>query len=268
MTTDHELRYAAPADVPRLAALMGSALMRDPVSRWLFPNDTDRAVRHPAFFQVFLDQAVTRGTVHRTADYTAVALWLMVGPGGPPPPTRTAEASLTEACGPNYDRFRTLDHLMQLHHLASQRHAYLPFIAVAPEHWGHGIGTVLLRHRLAQLDLAAPLTGGRRVVGGHRGKCEPNQWHRNKSPRAEEECSGCARRDGYGYSWPTTIGDRPARPKVHNARPLVRIQQRQSLPARRSTAFRHGPSRSLRRQRPDPGVFEQVDGDAHGSTSG
>jgi ribosomal protein S18 acetylase RimI-like enzyme len=154
MTTDHELRYAAFDDVPRLAALMGSAFMRDPVSRWLFPDETDRAVRHPAFFQVLLDQAVTRGTVHRTADYTAVALWLMVGPGGPFATTRSAEAALMEACGPNYDRFRDLDYLMQLHHPASGRHAYLPFIAVAPERWGQGIGTVLLRHRLSQLDLA------------------------------------------------------------------------------------------------------------------
>lgn len=154
MTTDLELRYATFADVPRLTALMGSAFMRDPVSRWLFPDDTDRAVRHPAFFQVFLDQAVTRGTVHRTADYTAVALWLTAGPGGPPATTRTVEAALMEACGPNYDRFRDLDYLMQLHHPATQRHAYLPFIAVAPEHWGQGIGTALLRHKLAQLDLA------------------------------------------------------------------------------------------------------------------
>jgi ribosomal protein S18 acetylase RimI-like enzyme len=154
MTIDYDLRYAHPADFPRLSALMGSAFQRDPVSQWLFPNDTDRAVRHPAFFAVFLEQALLHGSVLRTVDFRAVALWLKVDAPEPVPDSGRMPDALIEACGPNYDRFETLGRLMGEHHPKPVPHAYLTFIAVAPEVWGQGLGTALLRHKLAQLDLA------------------------------------------------------------------------------------------------------------------
>ena len=51
-----------------------NAFQTDPVSRWLFPDDTDRAMRHPGFFSVFLHHAITHGSVLRTVDFRAVAL--------------------------------------------------------------------------------------------------------------------------------------------------------------------------------------------------
>ena len=153
MTTDVELRYAAREDVPRLSALMGYAFQNDPVSQWLFPNDTDRAIRHPAFFSVFLEQALAAGTVIRTVDFRAIALWLDVN-GEPEPDSNQMRAALIEACGPNYERFCVLGELMTQHHPKPVPHMYLTFIAVAPRLWGTGIGTALLRHKLARLDLA------------------------------------------------------------------------------------------------------------------
>lgn len=153
MTTDVELRYATREDVPRLSALMGYAFQNDPVSQWLFPDDTERAIRHPAFFSVFLERALTGGTVIRTVDFRAVALWLDVN-GEPEPDSTQMRDALVEARGPNYERFRLLGELMTQHHPKPVPHLYLTFIAVAPRLWGTGIGTALLRHKLARLDLA------------------------------------------------------------------------------------------------------------------
>jgi ribosomal protein S18 acetylase RimI-like enzyme len=154
MTTDLELRYANSVDVPRLSALMGYAFQNDPVSRWLFPDDTDRTLRHPAFFSVFLHHAITAGSVLRTVDFRAVALWLDIDPAGTPPDTSRLQRELAEACGPNYPRFQLLQQLMAQRHPTPRPHAYLTFIAVAPRLWSKGLGTRLLRHKLTQLDLS------------------------------------------------------------------------------------------------------------------
>jgi len=150
--TDIELRLAEQGDLARLAVMMGAAFMDDPVSAWLFPDDDDRAQRHPAFFRVFLDLAYRHGTVMTTTDLAAAALWLDIQ--GDEPELLSGETGdrLSAACGPNFGRFFVLDTLMKANHPDTMPHAYLPFIAVAPHAWGHGIGTALLDHQLAERD--------------------------------------------------------------------------------------------------------------------
>lgn len=154
MTTDIDLRYARRGDVPRLCALMGYAFQTDPVSRWLFPDDTERAVRHPAFFSVFLRQAISGGSVLRTVDFRAVALWLDIDPDNHEPNDTNLRRQMAEVCGASYPRFEVLDQLLAQRHPTSAPHAHLTFIAVAPRLWGRGLGTAVLRHKLTQLDLS------------------------------------------------------------------------------------------------------------------
>ena len=148
--TDHGIRRAGPADAPRLTGILADGFMDDPVSGWLFPDAEDRATRHPPFFRVFVDHVLRHGAAFLTAAGEAAALWLEVDPGRPEP--AIPEEPFAAACGPHLHRFEALGELMQANHPRHRAHAYLPFVAVVPQRRGSGIGTALLRHRIATLD--------------------------------------------------------------------------------------------------------------------
>jgi ribosomal protein S18 acetylase RimI-like enzyme len=141
---------AAPEDAEPLADVLGRAFQDDPVSTWLIPDDQERIERQRAFLKVFLDGAMTSGQVHTTPDRTAVALWVNVQPDEPQ--DDGMDELLGKALGPYYERFELLDDQMAATHPQDRSHAYLEFIAVDPPCQEHGIGTALIRHRLAELD--------------------------------------------------------------------------------------------------------------------
>ena len=145
------VRRAGPGDAAHVAELLGVAFLNDPVTCWLFPDPQDRARRHPGFFRIFTDRALTSGVVHLSADGHAAALWLRIDHGAPPPPI-PAEP-LAAACGPNLARMQILDELVEDGH-PQHRHAYLSFMGVRPDQQGRGLGAALLAHRLADLDAA------------------------------------------------------------------------------------------------------------------
>ncbi|KKJ93833.1 N-acetyltransferase [Micromonospora sp. HK10] len=147
------IRQASTADAAVVTGVLADAFMRDPVSGWIFPADDHRARVHPAFFGPFVALALRTGEVHIAGDGVGVTLWLPVGEdhgaddGG-------EFAELEAALGPeSMKRFGVLDELMAANH-PGEPHWYLPFIAVRPEHHGKGVGSALLRDKLAELDRA------------------------------------------------------------------------------------------------------------------
>jgi GNAT superfamily N-acetyltransferase len=146
-----ELRPADPDDLPRLAVMMGASFMDDPISRWLFPDEIDRSKRHPMFFEVFLDLVIKHGTVMTTTCLSGAALWLDVEPDTTEPADDDTAERLAVVCGPNFERFRALDNQMKANH-PEAAHAYLPFIGVAPDRQGEGVGAALLTRTLDELD--------------------------------------------------------------------------------------------------------------------
>jgi GNAT superfamily N-acetyltransferase len=148
-------RRAQAADAGRIADVLGSAFMTDPVSGWLFPDPADRARLHPAFFRVFVDLVLRDGLLLTDPDVSAVTLWLDVGAGHPDDPAgeRETRASFDAAIGGYASRFAILDALLSAGHPTGP-HAYLPFVAVLPERQGHGTGAALLSARLVELDAA------------------------------------------------------------------------------------------------------------------
>ncbi len=157
MTDTITVRTATPADAPALTQLMAAAFMADPVSGWIFPDEAERARLHPPFFGPFVDGVIAEGLVLTTADLAGVSLWLDVDPQLPDDPDAGAQLHdhmLTVLGDGPAARFRVLDDLMTAQHPHDRAHAYLPFIAVDPAHQGRGVGSALLRHRLAQLDAA------------------------------------------------------------------------------------------------------------------
>jgi ribosomal protein S18 acetylase RimI-like enzyme len=145
------VRRAELVEARSLATTLAAAFQADPVSAWVFPDPDDRTGRHPHFFRIFVDVALTHGAAYTTPDYDAVALWVDVDPDNPTPALHLGDL-FEEACGPNYARFQKLDEAMYQHHPRQAAHAYLAFVGVLPERQGRGVGAALLCHRLDELD--------------------------------------------------------------------------------------------------------------------
>ncbi|MGW0241439.1 GNAT family N-acetyltransferase [Micromonospora chalcea] len=147
------IRRASTADAAVVTAILAEAFMQDPVSGWVFPADDHRARVHPAFFGPFVALALRTGEVHLAGDGLGATLWLPTGDG------HEAEegdefAEMEAAIGAEaMKRFGMLDEMMGARH-PSEPHWYLPFIAVHPDHHGKGVGSALLRNKLAELDQA------------------------------------------------------------------------------------------------------------------
>lgn len=148
------VRRASGADADAVTDVLATAFLPDPVSRWIFPDDLDRARSHPAFFRVFVNLALAEGHIDTIGDIDGVALWL---------PVNQDQRSDDEDLGAVFDaaigaehtrRFGVLDRLMTDNHPHDRAHAYLPFVAVRPGRQSFGLGAALLGHRLAELDAA------------------------------------------------------------------------------------------------------------------
>jgi GNAT superfamily N-acetyltransferase len=118
------------------------------VSRWLCPDDRERERVLGSYFALHVRHALRHGSVDYLPGYTGVGVWL----GSPCPPIPDYESHRDTLTGRWADRFRALDAVMDARH-PDRPHCYLAFLAVRPGHQGHGLGSTLLAHRQAVLDV-------------------------------------------------------------------------------------------------------------------
>jgi GNAT superfamily N-acetyltransferase len=142
---------ADESDADTIITILSTGFQNDPVSRWLFPDDDVRKRLHPLFFGPFVHMVLQDGEIYMTEDRTGTALWLPMAAG------HADEQALSELyepiLGAEYaKRIAAFDERSTANHPGHAEHVYLPFIAVRPDFTGHGIGTALLRDRLAALD--------------------------------------------------------------------------------------------------------------------
>jgi GNAT superfamily N-acetyltransferase len=135
---------AQPADIEVLSHVIADAFHDLPPSRWLIPDPAARRDIFPGYFRIYVEHAMTSGTVHTTADRAAAALWLPVSADGASPPGGYDE-QLAAATGPWTDRFRAFDAALDRHHPAGRPHHHLAILAVRPGRQGQGTGSLLLR---------------------------------------------------------------------------------------------------------------------------
>ena len=142
---------ADETDAGAIITILSTGFQNDPVSRWLFPDDDARERLHPEFFGLFVKMALEDGEIYTTEDRTGTALWFPV----------TAHHEDQPGLGELYQpilgadyakRIADFDERSTANHPDHEDHFYLPFIAVRPQLSGQGIGTALLRDRLAALD--------------------------------------------------------------------------------------------------------------------
>jgi GNAT superfamily N-acetyltransferase len=148
------VRAATAGDLPRLAEVLTRAFAEDPVTAWCFPNDSDRLARLGAFYaEIFLPRmALGRDEIYTDDRLSGVASWTPPGKGH----ATTIETlrllpRLAAVCGRGLPRaLRALAYLES--QFPEELHWHLPFLGVAPERQGAGIGSALMRPILERCD--------------------------------------------------------------------------------------------------------------------
>lgn len=155
MSTIHPVRTATTDDVPALKSVIAAAFMADPIADWIFRDEAARPGHHLVFFGAFVDLALAAGRADTVDGHKGLTLWLDVDVDAPQPEDDGLGAAFEAGLdAETLKRVGVLDELMTAGHPHDRGHAYLPFIAVHPDHQGTGVGAALLRHRLAELDAA------------------------------------------------------------------------------------------------------------------
>ncbi|MCP2339471.1 GNAT family N-acetyltransferase [Actinomadura rupiterrae] len=151
-------RVAEASDVDRIAAVLARAFEDDPVWSWMLPDEASRPRRLAAAFTILLREVhLGHGASEhagRFADIEAAALWDPPGSWRVPLTAQARQAiPLMRAFGTRLPAaMRALGRVEGEH--PKEPHWYLAFLGTDPQAQGNGLGTVLLRSRLARCDEA------------------------------------------------------------------------------------------------------------------
>jgi GNAT superfamily N-acetyltransferase len=150
---DRTPREASPTDAGRLSAALAAAFEEDPIFAWLLPNRSQRFARLVRFFDLELRHVVFPvGRVWTAVEGVGASLELPPGGWRMPLGAQVAHGpAFLRAFGARLPRAMALLTLIERRHIR-EPHYYIPYIGVAPEAQGHGLGTALLRPTLDRCD--------------------------------------------------------------------------------------------------------------------
>lgn len=148
-----EIRGAAPTDVPALARSLAAAFEDDPIFAWLLPNKRRRYDRLLRFFTLELDAVVLpSGTAWMSPGASGACLELPPDQWRMPLGTQALHApQFVAVFGLSLPRALITITKMEHKHLR-EPHFYIPYIGVAPEGQGAGLGTRLLGSTIKRAD--------------------------------------------------------------------------------------------------------------------
>jgi GNAT superfamily N-acetyltransferase len=149
------VRGASPADVETLARALAAAFEEDPVFGWLLPDERRRPDRLRRFFALELGEVVVpSGTAWMSPEGLGACLELPPGKWRMPLRTQALHAPQFAAVfGRSLPRALITITKMERKHLR-EPHFYVPYVGVAPEGQGAGLGTRLLGRTLERADAA------------------------------------------------------------------------------------------------------------------
>jgi ribosomal protein S18 acetylase RimI-like enzyme len=143
------LRRARAADVHRLKIALAEAFHDDPIFGWLMPHEPSRPARLRRFFAIELEHVVlARGQAWTSCDLAGVATSTPPGAWRVPPRAMLLQGVIF---GVNLPRVARLLPRLEWRHLR-EPHYYFPYIGVAPQAQGRGLGSRLMRPTLDRCD--------------------------------------------------------------------------------------------------------------------
>ncbi len=150
------MRLTTSSDVPAIRRVLGEAFVSDPLFAWLFPEPSTRLDATAAWLGLFVERYISRGPIHVITGDTveAVAVWQPPGETAMPVAVGPPSIGGLLAALLGTDRFAELgDTLRAIGSVRpTRRHSYLQFLAVSPEHQGHGMGRRLVMPGMAAAD--------------------------------------------------------------------------------------------------------------------
>lgn len=144
------IRRARESDREAVGRLLHEAFMNDPVSSWIFPDETHRHRTHGVLMGAFADLVFSEGYIDMTEDGSAAALWFSVAAGEPEEDDSAAQ--MREAVDPDNERVELVGRLSGAIHPTDKAHEYLQLIGVSPGRQGQGLGTALIEPVLERCD--------------------------------------------------------------------------------------------------------------------
>jgi GNAT superfamily N-acetyltransferase len=148
-----EVRSAGAADVEALAGALAAAFEDDPIFAWLLPDKRRRHDKLLRFFALELGEVVLpSGAAWMSPQGSGACLELP--PGGWRMPLRTQALHaprFAAVFGRSLPRALITITKMERKHLR-EPHLYVPYLGVAPEAQGAGLGTLLLGRTIERAD--------------------------------------------------------------------------------------------------------------------
>jgi GNAT superfamily N-acetyltransferase len=146
-------------DAHAVIRVLSSAFHEHPLSRWLVPQASLRAVLLPRLFAHMVDEAAADGTVDVGTDERGipqvVAVWFdRSDPSMVADEDAVADPRMTALFGECADRWRAFEGMLAQVHPVTPHH-YLMVVGVLPGRQRRGLGTALLGARHHRLDRGA-----------------------------------------------------------------------------------------------------------------
>jgi GNAT superfamily N-acetyltransferase len=154
MTSNHTVREAGTADLPRLAPMLAAAFQDDPVMAYIFPDPVVRRARLPGFLGVIFKSDRPAGACFMTAGGEAATTWRAPGRGHLSVREMLQQAwPWVSTSGTALGRALLVSAASDANH-PPEPHWYLHIAGCAPEAQGKGFGGAAIRAGLLCSDAA------------------------------------------------------------------------------------------------------------------
>ncbi|MFI6787881.1 GNAT family N-acetyltransferase [Nonomuraea sp. NPDC050383] len=143
------VRQADGTERQAVVDVLTEAFMSDPVVCWIFPEAGERGRLQPFFYGSLVTHPA--GEAYLVGRPEGASVWLTLA-AGQTPYEQLPEAALGAVFGENGARLAALGQALAQRHPDREPHLYLSCMGVVSGRQGAGLGSAMLRHRLARAD--------------------------------------------------------------------------------------------------------------------
>lgn len=155
--TRPKVRTVGEADAEQAIAALTLAFAADPAVRSFYPDPRDHLTYFPKMMRTQMPSAIASRSAHYVEGFSAATIWFPPADSDAEVEAGTArrremDALIRETASRegNDDLFAALDKMGKYH--LDEPHWYLHAIGVDPNHQNEGLGSVLMKHQLPNVD--------------------------------------------------------------------------------------------------------------------